>query len=73
MIYCRVFIGATEYNMDAYDQLERLLSRLSHEETQRMTAGELETLMQMGGASCCTDWPRGTSIRGVPRSRSASV
>ena len=40
---------AIEYYRDALEQLERLLGGLMHEETQRMTHGEVETLVQTEG------------------------
>jgi hypothetical protein len=40
---------AIEYYRDALEQLEHLLGGLMHEETQRMTHGEVETLVQTEG------------------------
>lgn len=40
---------AIEYYMDALEQLEHLLGGLMHKETQRMTHGEVETLVQTEG------------------------
>ncbi len=40
---------AIEYYMDALEQLEHLLGGLMHEQTQRMTHGEVETLVQTEG------------------------
>jgi hypothetical protein len=39
--------AAIEHYMDALEQLEHLLGRLTHEETQRMTHGEVESLVQL--------------------------
>ena len=44
-----VTAAAIEYYTEALGQFEQLLGRLTHKETQRMTHGELEALVQSGG------------------------
>ena len=44
-----VTAAAIEYYTEALGQFEQLLGRLTHKETQRMTHGELEALVQSDG------------------------
>ena len=49
MTFYTISCPAIEHYMDAFSQFEHLLDRLSHEETQRMTHGEVESLIQSDG------------------------
>ncbi len=65
--------GAIEHYGEACEQFERLLGRLAGEQAQRASHGEVEAMVQAEGNELLRRLLKGTSIRGVERSRCASA